>query len=100
MFGLSGRGWKGRETEKVRALLVCNLSSLNFHYSSLKIPQFSKPSVWHLNSDPVFNFKNKPKVAARFHQKKICPFVKHCGWVCGFNYENAIITLFPELENT
>ena len=49
----------------LRARLVCNLSSLNLHYSifithhsSLKTPQFPKLPVWHLNSNPVFNFKS------------------------------------------
>ena len=26
----------------------------------------------------------------RKKKKKKNPFVKHCGWVCAFNYENAI----------
>ena len=44
--------------ESLRARLVCNMSLLNFHHSSLKIPQFPKPPIWHLNSDSVFNFKS------------------------------------------
>ena len=78
--------------------MVCNLSSLNFHHSSLKILQFPKPPIWHLNSDPVFNFKSYGWVSQL--KKKFKEFVKHCGWVCRFNYENAIENWVLEIENT
>ena len=38
---------------------------------------------------------------AGFHQKKKKnSFVKHCGWVYGFNYENTIENWVLETENT
>ena len=96
--------YKQYDSWRLRARLVCNLLSLNFHYlifithhSPLKIPQFLKPPVWHLNSDLVFNFKNCSWVSPK---KKIREFVKHCGWVCGFNYKNAIENWVLETENT
>ena len=72
--------------EILRARLFCNLSLLNFHHSSLKILKFPKPPVWHLNSNPVFNFKNRPKVAVGFHQKKkkkmfVCQTLRPGMWV-------------------
>ena len=78
-----------KKLKLLRVHLVCNLSSLNFHQSSLKIPQFLKPPIWHLNSDLVFNFKSCGWVSPK-NKKKIKEFVKHCGLVCGFNYESAI----------
>ena len=83
-----------KKLKLLRARLVCNLSSLNFYYSI-----FINHHLKYLNfSNPLFGILTQTqfstsKVAAGFHQKKkkkIKEFVKHCGLVCGFNYESAI----------
>ena len=85
-----------------RARLVCNLSSLNFHYlifitHHLKYLNFPNPLFGTLTQTKF----STSKVAAGFHQKKKKKlFVKHCSWVCGFNYENAIENWVLETENT
>ena len=102
------------EEDRLRGCLfffffITHHSSLNFHHSSLithqlkiKIPKFPKPHPFdtltqtHFSTSKTDPFlKLKSKVAVGFHKKKNSQFVKHCGWVCEFNYENAIITLFP-----
>ena len=79
---------------------ITHHSLLNFRYSSLKIPKFPKPPVWHLNSSPIFQFQKLQLGFTKKKKKKISPFVKHCSWVCGLNYENAIGNWVLGIKNT
>ena len=73
---------------------------LIFVIHHLKYPNFPNPLFDTLTHHPFFNFKSCSWVSPKKKKKKISSFVKHCSWVCGLNYENAIGNWVLGIKNT